>query len=72
MYFRKYRLRKTRLDKCLESPVLEDHSTNNMVNEPKHGFNLNGSTFTVLLITGKVIELEKVTLSDMQSLETVC
>ena len=72
MYFRKYRLRKTRLDKCLESPVWEDHSTNNMVNEPKHGFNLNDSTFTVLLITGKVIELEKVTLSDMQSLKTVC
>ena len=70
MYFRNYELLKTRIDKCLESAVWEDHSTNNMINEPKHWFNLKNSTFTILLITGKVIELEKVTLSDMQSLKT--
>ena len=36
MYFRNYGLRKTWLDNCVESPVSEDPSTNNMINEPKH------------------------------------
>ena len=36
MYFQNYGFRKTWLDKCLKSPVLEDLSTGNMVNVPKH------------------------------------
>ena len=45
MYFGKSRLRKTWLDKCLKSGVLEDPSTNNMANALKHCCNVNGSTF---------------------------
>ena len=36
MYFQNYEFRKTWLDKCLKSLVLEDLSTGNMVNVPKH------------------------------------
>ena len=36
MYFRNYGLRKTWLDKCVKNSVLEDPSTGNMVNGPKH------------------------------------
>ena len=46
MYFWTYALRNTWLDKCLKSPVSEDHSTSNMVSEPKDCWNLNDSTFT--------------------------
>ena len=47
MYFWTYRLRKSCLDKCLESPVYEDPSTSNMVNGPKHCRNLKDSTITI-------------------------
>ena len=47
MYFRNYGLRKTWLEKCLRSPVSEDPSTGNMVNELKHCFNLNKSTLSI-------------------------
>ena len=36
MYFRSDGPPKTWLDKCLKSPVLEDHSTSNIVNGLKH------------------------------------
>ena len=49
MYFRYYGLRNTWLDKCLISPVSEDHFTNNVVNEQKHCFNLNDSIFTIFI-----------------------
>ena len=49
MYFRKYRLRKTWLDKCLKSRVPEDPSTDNMANGPKHYCNLNDSTFRIFI-----------------------
>ena len=49
MYFRNYGPRKTWLDKCLKGPVWEDPSTGNMVNGPKHWFNLNDSTFTIFV-----------------------
>ena len=49
MYFWTYGLRKTWLDKCLKSPVSEDPSTSNMVNGPKHCWNLNDSTFTIFI-----------------------
>ena len=47
MYFRKYRLRNTWLNKCLKSRVLEDPSTKDMANGLKHSCNLNDSTFTI-------------------------
>ena len=49
MYFRNYRPRKTQLDKCLKSTVWDDPSTANMVNRPKHWFNLNASIFTIFI-----------------------
>ena len=36
MYFPNYGFQKTWLDNCLKSPVSEDPSTSNMVNETKH------------------------------------
>ena len=42
-------VKKKWLDKCLKSPVLEDPSTSNMVNGPRHCWNLNGSTFTIFI-----------------------
>ena len=44
MYFRIYGPQKTWLDKCLKSPVSEDHLTGSVVNGLKHCFNLNDST----------------------------
>ena len=49
MHVRKYRLRKTWLDKCLKSSVSEDPSTENMGNGTKHCCNMNDSAFTVLI-----------------------
>ena len=70
MYFRNYGLRKTWLDKCLKKPVWDEPSTGNMVNGPKHWLNINVSSFTKFIDHFKVIELEKVTLSEMQILNT--
>ena len=41
------------LDKCLKSPVSEDPSTSNMVNGPKHCWNLSDSTFTIVIDPSK-------------------
>ena len=49
MYFRKCRLRKTGLDKCLKSRVSEDPETENMLNGLNHCCNLNGITFTIII-----------------------
>ena len=49
MYCRNYGLRKMWLYKCLKSPVSEDPLTGNLVNGPKHSFNLEGSTFTIFI-----------------------
>ena len=48
-YFITYGLPKTSLDKCLKSPVSEDTSASNMVNEPRHCSKLNESTFTIFI-----------------------
>ena len=69
MYFRNYGLRKPWLDTCLKSPVSEDPSKCNMVNGPKHS---NHNSFIYLLINVKAIDLEKVSLSNMQNLRPVC
>ena len=49
MYFRKYRLQKTWLDKCLKSRVSQEPSTNNMANGSKYCCNLNDGTFTIFI-----------------------
>ena len=49
MYFSTYRLRNTWLDKCLKTPVSEDLSTSNMINETKHCSKLNDITFTIFI-----------------------
>ena len=49
MYLINYRLGKTWLGKSLKSPVSTDHLTGNVVNGPKHCFNLNHSTFTIFI-----------------------
>ena len=45
MYLRNYRLSKTCLDHCLNSPVSEHNSTVNMLKGPKHLWNLSERTF---------------------------
>ena len=49
MYFRNYGLRKTWLDKCLKSPATEELQKVNVLNGPKHCFNLTASTFTIFI-----------------------
>ena len=49
MYFWIYGHRKTLLDKRLKRPVSENPSTSNMVNGPKHGWNLTDSIFTIFI-----------------------
>ena len=46
--FRNYRPRKTCWDNCLKIPVWEDVSTDEMLNRPKHWFNLKHSAFIIL------------------------
>ena len=47
MHIRKYRLRKTWLDKGLKSRVSEDPSTDNIQNGSKHCCNLKDTAFTI-------------------------
>ena len=49
MYFWFYGLRKTWLNKCLESPVSEASLTKNVVNRPKPCWNLNESNSTTFI-----------------------
>ena len=49
MYFRKYRLRKTCLDKCLTSPVSKHISKDTMTNGSKQCCSLNDSSFTIFI-----------------------
>ena len=70
MYFRNYRPRKTCLDKCLKTPVWVDLSTGDMVNSPKHWFNLNDSAFTSSSDHCEGNWVAKVTLRHMKILQT--
>ena len=63
MYYRNYGHTKTWLDQCLKSPVSEDPTNSNMVNAPKHCSNLKDISLPYLLITGKSIVLQKVSVS---------
>ena len=71
MYFRNYGLPKTWLDQCLKSPVSDYPTKSNMVNAPKHCSNSKDTSLRYLLITGKSIVLQKVSVSDLQNLKTL-
>ena len=72
MYFSNYGLPKAWLDKCLKLAISQYPWTSNMVNAPKHSSNLSNGSFTIFVDYCEVIEFEKVTLSDMKNLKTVC
>ena len=71
MYFPNYRLPKTWLDQCLRSPLSEDPTKSNMVKAPKHCSNLKDTSLPYLLITGKSIVLQKVSVSHIQNVKNV-
>ena len=71
MYFQNYGLLKTWLDQCLKSPVSEDPIKSNMINSPKHSSNFKDTSLPYILITGKSIILQKISVSDMQNLKTL-
>ena len=71
MYFRNYGLPKTWLYQCLKSPVSEHPTKSDMVNASKHCSNLKDTSLPYLLITGKSIILQKVSVSDIQSLKAL-
>ena len=71
MYIPNYGLPKTWLDQYLKSPISEVPTKSNMVNAPKHCSNLKDTSLPYLLITGQSIVLQKVSISDVQSLKTV-
>ena len=71
MYYRNYGFPKTWLHQCLKSPVSEDPTKTNMVNAPKHSSNLKDTSLPYLLITGKSIVLQKVSVSAAENLKTV-
>ena len=68
MYVRNYGLPKTWLDQCLKSPVSDDPTKSNMVNTSKHCSNLKDTSLPYLLIIGKSIALQKVSVSDVENL----
>ena len=49
MYFGNYQPRKTWLDQCVKSPVSRDTSKSNMVNAPKHCWNVKDSSFAIFI-----------------------
>ena len=70
--FPKLRTLKTWLDKCVKSPVLEELFASNMVNVPEEISKYITSRLSCLLITAKFIELQKVSLIDMNKLRSAC
>ena len=61
--------RKTCLAKCLKTPIWEDLLTSDMVNSPKHWFNLNESAFTSPSDNCEGNWVAKVTLRHMKILQ---
>ena len=59
------------LDQCLKSPVSEDPSKSNMINAPKYLEISMAAPLPYLLINVKAIDLEKVSLCEMQNLKTL-
>ena len=59
------------LDQCLKSPVLEDPSKSNMVNGPKYVQIWMAAPLPYLLINMKAIDLQEISLCEMQTLKIV-
>ena len=72
MYFWKYRLRKISLDKCLKSCVSDDPYTDNKASGSKYCCTLMAGPLQYLLISVKVVALEKVSFGDKQNPKGVC
>ena len=72
MYFGTYGLQKTWSDKCLKGPVWDDPSSSNMLKRLKLYANVNDSTFTTFMEPFEGSLVEKVCLTAMQNLRTVC
>ena len=72
MYSRCWRLPKTWLDKCLKSPVSEDLFRTNTEIGPNTVEIRWPAPLPYLLITLEAIELERISLSDMQNVTTIC
>ena len=72
MYFRNYGLQNIWRNKCLKIPPSEDPSTSNMVRQPNTVEISNAPPLPYFFFTVKAIELEKISLSNMQNLEYVC
>ena len=68
MYLWNYGLRKTWLDQRVKSPVSEDPLKSNMENAPKYVEIWMKAPLPYLLIAVKAIDLQKVSVSDMQNL----
>ena len=67
MYLRKYLQRKIWIDKCLKSSVSEDPETDNTANGSKNCGYLKAAILQYLLITVKIVALERVSLTDTQT-----
>ena len=65
MYFRNYRLQKLWLDKCLKSPVSEQHSTVNILNGPNTAEICKAALFSDCSITPRQMELENISLHEI-------
>ena len=72
MYFPKYRLRKTWLDKRLKSGVSEDPETENIGNQSKQCSNHNDTTFTKFINHFEGSCIRKSIFSDTENPKTVC
>ena len=72
MYFQNYELRNISSNKCLKISFSEDPSTSNMVKGPNIVEVSNTPSLSYFFFTVKAIEMQKIALSDMQSLKNVC
>ena len=59
MCFVNYGLRKMWLDKCVKNAVSEDPCTRNIVNCPKHSYNLDDGNFTIFFDHSEHNSVEK-------------
>ena len=70
--FGNYGLRKTCLNKCLKNPVSEDSLASSMVNGNKHCWNLDSTTFSIVIDDSEHNCIRKNLITDMQCLKSVC
>ena len=72
MYFPNYRLRKKGLAKRLYKAILEVSWTRNIGNGPKDCWNLSSGTFTIFCEPFELMQLEKIYVSAILNVKTVC